>query len=449
MSSTPAQQWLAQHPATRYLQAAVVDQNGNWRGKRVPVEQLDKVLGGQMRLPVSICNLDIWGSDIAGSPLVFASGDGDGQCRWTGRGPLPMNWLQEPTALVPLTLTSESGTPFLGDPRQMLNGVVERYRQQQLTPVVAFELEFYLTRLTNNQLEVPRFSTTNLAFAGESIYSLSELEEFDGFLNAVYETCALQDIPLDTALGESGAGQFEINLKHSADPLKAADDAVLLKRVIKGIARQHGYVATFMAKPYADFAGSGMHTHFSLQDADGSNVFDNGTTEGSPTMLHAVAGLLEGLIPCAALFAPHLNSYRRLQPETHAPTQVAWGYENRTTAIRIPGGPNAGRRIEHRVAGADANPYVVLAAILAAALRGMDSQATPPAALQGNAYTAKTAKLPTLWQTTLLELEHNALVKELLPDEFLTLFLATKSQELARLNQHMSAFELATYLEAT
>ncbi|MBX2824584.1 MAG: glutamine synthetase family protein [Gammaproteobacteria bacterium] len=429
------------------MKAAVVDQNGNWRGKRVPVEQLEKVLDGQMRLPVSICNLDIWGADIAGSPLVFASGDGDGQCRWTGRGPLPMPWTKHPSALIPLTLHTDSGTPFPGDPRQVLANVLSRYRKSGLTPVVAFELEFYLTRMIDGQLSAPRFASTNTVFADESIYSLQELDEIDDLLQAVNHACAEQDIPLDTALGESGAGQFELNLKHGSDPMKAADDAILLKRVIQGVARQFGSIATFMAKPYADCAGSGMHVHFSLLDAAGRNIFNNDSDEGSPELQHAVAGLLDSLIPCAAIFAPNLNSYRRLQPETHAPTQVTWGYENRTTALRIPGGQPASRRIEHRVAGADANPYLVLAAILGAALLGMEKKSTPQAAQTGNGYEATTASLPTDWQSALDLLEQSQVVETIFPPEFLPLFLATKRQELKRLSQHMSAFELATYLE--
>ena len=180
------------------------------------------------------------------------------------------------------------------------------------------------------------------------------------------------DIPADTAISETGLGQFEINLMHSDDALRAADDTWLFKMMVKGLARRHGFAASFMAKPYPEYSGNGLHTHFSLLDRDGNNVFDNGGPEGT-TMLHnAVAGCLAAMHDCTLIFAPHANSYDRLVPGMHAPTGIAWAYENRTAAVRIPSGSSAARRIEHRVAGGDVNPYLMLAAILGAALIGIE-----------------------------------------------------------------------------
>src|SRR5262249_30020903 len=156
--------------------------------------------------------------------------------------------------------------------------------------------------------------------------------------------------------------------------------------VVRGLARKHGFAATFMAKPYGDRSGSGFHVHFSLIDENGVNVFDNGTDEGAPILRNAVAGMLETMAQLALTFAPHENSFRRLVPGAHAPSSIAWGYENRTVAIRIPGGSPKARRIEHRVAGADANPYLVLASILGGALLGIERQLQPAGPITGDAY---------------------------------------------------------------
>ncbi len=425
----------------------MVDQNGVLRGKRYPLRALDKLLSGGARLPLSLCNLDVWGRDIESSPLVFASGDRDGCCAWTGRGPVPVTWLEHTSALVPLTLSHDDGRPFLGDPRRVLESVNARFAAAGLTPVVAVELEFYLTVVADGIPLPPHSPVTGRPLPPDSALPLSELEHFDAFLSDVYRACELQGIALDTALAETGAGQFELNLLHVADPLRAADDAILFKHLVRGVARRHGLVASFMAKPYADKPGSGMHVHLSMLDGAGRNVFDNGTDTGSAALLGAVAGVLDGLEPCAALFAPHLNSYRRLCAGSHAPTRVAWGYENRTAALRIPGGPAEAKRIEHRVAGADANPYLVLAAVLGACLHGLQRGLRPPAPVSGNAYDAGSALLPRRWQQALDLFDGAPLVREILPADFVAMYRACKQQEIDTFAEHVSAFELSSYLE--
>ena len=197
------------------------------------------------------------------------------------------------------------------------------------------------------------------------------MDDFDVFLEDVYQSCEKQNIKITCTSSEDGIAQFEINFAHGKDCLKIADDTLLFKRLVRGIAQKHSLAATFMAKPHGQWSGSGCHVHFSLLDEKGQNLFDNtsgvGNNISSPTLQNAVAGLLEAMPESTLLFAPHLNSYRRLATEQDSPSVVAWGHDNRTTAIRI---PTSGNRIEHRVAGADSNPYLVLAAILGAALGG-------------------------------------------------------------------------------
>ncbi len=425
----------------------VCDLNGVLRGKRMPADQLEKVLSGSVRMPLSICGLDIWGEDIEGGAMVFETGDADGICMPTGRGAMPMSWTRKPTALIPLWMNEEGGAPFLGDPRRALANVVDRYTAHGLTPVVATELEFYLFDPSGDIPAPPCSPITGKRLTSDGALCLDELEHFDEFLNDVYAACHSQGIPADSAISENGAGQFEVNMRHLADPLRAADDALLFKRLVRGIARQHGFAATFMAKPYGDRAGSGFHVHFSLIDENGVNLFDDGGEAGTPMMLNAVAGLLETIQQNALTFAPHENSFRRLLPGAHAPSNVAWGYENRTAAIRIPGGDHRARRIEHRVAGADANPYLVLASVLGGALLGIERELQPPPAITGDAYSLDLPHLPLDWATAIRTFESGKLVPEIYSRRLQRMFVECKKQEQARFNRHVTELEFHSYLE--
>lgn len=447
MPANSISKWLDERPETGSVYACVCDLNGTLRGKRVPVSQAAKVERGELRMPLSVVNVDIWGEDIAGSELVFESGDADGLCEYTGRELLPVTWTSEPTALAMLWMRREDGTPFEGDPRRALATVVERYAALGLVPVVATEMEFYLCDLGEARPQAPQSPVTGKRLDSDGVLSIDELQHFDAFLNDVYEACAAQDIPVDGAISENGAGQFEINMMHIADPLRAADDAILFKRLVRGIARKHGFVGTFMAKPYGERSGSGLHVHFSLVNEEGVNVFDDGGEQGSPLMLNAVAGLLATMHENTLTFAPHENSYRRLQPGAHAPTSIGWGYENRTAAIRIPGGNNKARRIEHRVAGADANPYLVLASILGGALLGIEQKMTPADAIAGDAYSQDLAQLPVNWVSAIEAFGNGAHVQQIFSKQLQTLLVDCKTQELKRFAREVSDFEYHSYLE--
>ncbi|MEX2615929.1 MAG: glutamine synthetase family protein [Alphaproteobacteria bacterium] len=439
--------WLAEHAEIASLQVAICDLNGILRGKRIPVPEVQKVLDGSIRMPLSIVGVDIWGEDIVGNRQVFASGDSDGYCIPTGRGVVPVNWTSRPSALIPLWMFEEGAKPFLADPRQSLARILERYRELGLRPVVATELEFYLVDPEADSAVPPISPYTGKRLDSDAILSIDELDDFGEFFWDVYAECAKQNIPADAAVAENGVGQFEINMRHSDDPLKAADDAVLFKRLIKGVARKHQFAATFMAKPYGTRSGNGFHVHFSLLDESDKNVFDNGTAEGSPVFACAVAGMLAGMAESTLAFAPHFNSYRRLRPDTHAPTSVSWGYENRTTAIRIPGGGNASRRIEHRVAGADANPYLVIAAILGAALYGIENKLVPPVPFQGRAYSERFPKLPADWASAVNAFEDGEIIPAFFDESLRSMFVACKRQEIAGFASNVTDLEFGAYLE--
>jgi|TARA_R110001599_G_scaffold269511_12_gene470380 glutamine synthetase len=438
---------LLENPEIEAVFACVCDLNGTMRGKRLPIEQAVKILGGGLRMPLSTLSVDVWGEDIEGSELVFETGDSDGICDFTGRPIVLINWTNRPSALAMLWMREEDGKPFSGDPRRALAEVVERYRERGLTPVVATEMEFYLYDPSGTQPEPPRSPITDKRLDSDGALSLDELEHFDEFLDDVYDACAEQGIPADAAISENGAGQFEINMVHVADALKAADDAVLFKRLVRGIARKHGLAATFMAKPYGERAGSGLHVHFSLENEAGENLFDDGTDEGAPLMRNAVAGLLATMQENTLVFAPHENSYRRLLPGAHAPTSVAWGYENRTAAIRIPGGSPKARRIEHRVAGADTNPYLVLASILGGAFIGIEGEMEPEEPISGDAYSMKLDHLPLDWATAIEAFRRGRNVRKVYSKRLQTMLVESKMQELKRFARQVTDFEYDTYLE--
>jgi len=431
---------------TETIRVAAADLNGVMRGKRLPENYAKKLDQGGVRLPFSALNLDIYGEDITDSPLVFETGDADGILLPTGRGPLPMPWLNCPSQLYPMALHHDDASPYCGDPRHALAHVLKGYEARGWQVIAATELEFYLLDDSGKTLAPAISPLTGKRMHKADILSLDGLDAFEEFFTDLYQASAAMDIDAQAAISESGAGQFEINLNHGP-AMKAADDAWLFKTLVRGLARKHGIAASFMAKPFANDAGSGMHLHFSVLDAQGTNIFNNGGPNGTPVLHHAIAGCLETMAASSLIFAPHANSYRRMVPGAHAPPGICWAHENRTAAIRIPGGPHAARRIEHRVAGGDTNPYLMLAAVLGGALVGIEDGHMPPPAISGNAYDQKLAQLPTDWATAINLFGTSDLVRRIFPDTLIRNLVLTKQQELARILKLSHSAQTAIYLE--
>ncbi|MBI1218875.1 MAG: glutamine synthetase [Rhodobacteraceae bacterium] len=439
--------WLRKHPEVRTIRVAAADLNGQARGKRIPARFAEKVVTDGTRFPMSVLNLDIWGEDIEDSPLIFDSGDADGVLRPTERGFIPMPWLEAPTALLPIWMFRENGTPYEGDPRHALAAVLNRYTARGLTPVVAMELEFFLIDDSGKTLQVPTSPRSGRRRKAAETLALRALDAFDTFFTDLYDMCEAMDIPADTAISEAGLGQFEINLMHGDDALKAADDAWLFKMLVKGLARRHGFAASFMAKPYPDYSGNGLHTHFSVLDANGANIFSNGGPEGSAALHQAIAGCLAAMHDSTLLFAPHANSYDRLVPEAHAPNNVCWAYENRTSAIRVPSGSVSARRVEHRVSGGDVNPYLMLAAILGAALMGMEDGLTPPPPITGSAYALDLPQLPTTWDDAIDAFDTSTVMPRIFPAELIRNYVLTKRQEQRYMAELSAEEQVEVYLD--
>ncbi len=427
--STSTLNWLRKNTQVRTIRVAAADLNGQPRGKRVPSRFADAVVENGTRFPLSSLNLDIWGEDIDDSPLVYDGGDADGVLKPTERGFMPMPWLEAPTALLPIWMFREDGRPYDGDPRHALRAVVERYKARGLTPVVAMELEFYLIDDSGKTLQVPPSPRSGKRRKAAEILSIRALDAFDTFFTDLYDACEEMDIPADTAISEAGLGQFELNLVHQSDAMRAADDAWLFKMLVKGLARRHGFAASFMAKPYVDYAGSGLHTHFSINNSDGRNIFDDGGPLGTETLRHAVGGCMAAMHDSTLIFAPHGNSYERLAGGSHAPSGISWAYENRTSAIRIPSGSNRARRLEHRVAGGDVNPYLLSAAILGAALWGIENRMEPPAPITGNAYKLDLPRMAEDWGTAIDAFEASPIVPHFFAPDLIRNLVLTKRQE--------------------
>jgi glutamine synthetase len=277
---------------------------------------------------------------------------------------------------------------------------------------------------------------------------MAELDDYAAFLAEVDRLATVQGVPADTAVAEYAPGQYEVNLKHVADALIAADHAVLLKRIIRRAAEACGMDATFMAKPYADQAGSGTHVHVSLLDAAGRNVFAAEDPIGSPRLAQAAAGLLETMPEALALLAPNVNSMRRFQPDAFVPITPSWGANNRTVAVRVPtGGPDT-RRIEHRVAGADANPYLVAAAVLAGMHHGLVNELMPPAPVIGNATVEGGTRLPGSWLHAIERLACGAVLPDYLDSEFVRVYLACREHERRRFHETITPLEHDWYLRS-
>ncbi|WP_303855270.1 glutamine synthetase family protein [Salinicola salarius] len=455
MSSLPvdeARDFLARHPAIDSIDLLLSDLNGVLRGKRIPRENLEKAYVNGINLPGSVFALDITGNTIEETGLGLDIGDCDQVCRPIPGTLMPTPWLRDGhQGQLLMAMRNEHDGPFFADPRNVLAQQVQRLEAMGFTAVVALELEFYIVDRTRDDLgrvQPPRSPETGERATTSQVYSISELDEYAGFLGDIQAAAAIQNLPLDTALKECAPGQFEINLVHGSDVLKACDSAVLLKRLIKGIAVNHGFEATFMAKPYDAEAGNGMHVHMSLLDAHGRNVFAAADENplGTEMLRHAIGGLLRLMPESVALMAPNLNSFRRFQPGLYVPMAPTWGFDNRSVALRIPSGPNAARRIEHRVGGADANPYLLLATLLASVIHGIANRISPEEIVTGNAYEQFDPALTNSWSRALELLERSEVLNEALGQDFLKVFLANRRAERASAMQVVSRLEYDWYL---
>ena len=305
--------------------------------------------------------------------------------------------------------------------------MLQRFDELDLIPVAAHELEFYLVDERRDEKGRPRppLSRDGTRENRPSVYGLDDLDRYQGFLSALSEAAALQRVPVSAVSKEYAPGQFEVNLRHQASALTASDHAVFLRQIVKAAAANQNARASFMAKPYPDRSGSGQHVHVSLIDRAGRNVLDNGTPEGSEMLRFAAGGLATLMPESMAFFAPNLNAYRRFQPDMFAPVNRRWGFNNRSAGLRVPVGPDEARRIEHRCAGADANPYLVMAAMLAGLHYGIVNRIDPGPPAVGNVSREPDPALPFSLEDALKLLEKASVLPSYFGAETIQLYRET------------------------
>ena len=398
--TSPLKKFLRARPDTQYLDAIVCDLSCVMRGKRYPIALADKIFSGGMMLPGSSFLLAVSGESLDPEGMGFSDGDPDEVAVPIDNTLVPSPWAKHPTAQVMLTMQSLAGEAYYFEPRNVLARVLEKFAKLKLKPIIAFELEFYLLdrqRDLHGNPQPPRDSGGQRSNATQ-VYSIDSVEDFSPYLHEVAQACETQGIACGAVSAEYAPGQFEINLPHGDDPLGLADQCVMFRRAVRCVAHKHNLQGTFMAKPQPQDAGSGLHLHISMLDENGHNIFDGGDDRNaqcaSPQLLNAIGGLVETMPEAMAILAPNVNSYKRFMPNNYVPVRANWGYENRSVAIRIPKSAGAARRIEHRVAGADANPYLTLAALLAGIHHGIANQITAPKPACGNAGKTRDRNLP-------------------------------------------------------
>ena len=448
-----ARRFLDAHPEVQFFEILFTALSGVPRGKRLRRHELMAIYEYGRFLPGSVLVCDITGRDCEETGLVWEDGDADRLAKPAPGTLVKAPWLGDDMAQVVTSMYELDGTPNDIDPRQVLRRVLERFAADGLTPVVACELEYYLVdpkRTAAGGVELAGAQGTGERPTLHGVYGLREIEDFGPFLRDLWAAADVQGVPLEGAIAEYAAGQVELTLRHGPDALRAGDEAVMYKHIAKGVAVRHGMEATFMAKPFSERAGSGLHLHVSVNDASGDNIFASEDPAGTPALRHAVGGMKATLADGMAIFAPNANSYRRFRANSYAPVAPTWGVNNRTVSLRIPAGPAKGRHIEHRVAGADANPYLALAAMLAGVHHGLSKAVDPGPPVVGDGYAAAAAsdlRLPTTWFAAVDHFERSAVMRDYLGDRFVTMFGKVKRTEQDRFFEVVSALDYDWYLK--
>lgn len=418
------------------------------RGKRLRRHETLAVYESGRFLPGSVLVVDITGRDTEETGLVWEDGDADRHVFPVPGTLVRAPWLGENHAQFLTSFYELDGTPNDLDPRHVLGRVIDGLADEGLTPVVAVELEFYLCDIEDGKPVPARGMITGHRSSDIQVYGLREMEDLQPFFDDLYLACDEQGLPLESGISEYAPGQFEFTLRHKADALRATDDAIMYKRLVKGVAVAHGLEATFMAKPFAASAGSGMHLHISMNDRQGGNAFASEDPEGTDLLRHAIGGMKAMLAESMAIFAPNANSFRRFKANSYAPVAATWGVNNRTVSLRIPAGSPASRHVEHRICGADANPYLAVAAVLAAQLHGIRGKIDPGPPVVGNGYEAEGAdiRLPNHWAAAIEAFENSDLLKHYLGERFVKNYAIVKGVEMARFMAEVTELDYTWYL---
>lgn len=445
-------EYLAARPETRFMEPLIADMNGILRGKRVGVDDLGKAFKNGVNMCAATTLLDTLGNTFEGITQGLRDGDPDARAIAVPGSLAPVPWATLPTAQVLLEMMNLDGSPYENDPRNVLRRAMQPLSELGLKPVLALELEFYLVEHDGDHFQprMPRIPGSSLPQPGMQYSIMEDLYEVDDFLTDLDTFCSAQNIPAGAALSEFAPGQFEVNLHHVPDPVLACDHAVLLKRAVRAAAAKNGLAATFMAKPFAESAGSGLHVHISLLDRDDNNVFAGESSDGdfSNQLRHAIGGLGELMPESMAIFAPNANSYRRHSPGNFVPASPNWGPNHRGVALRIPLSGPANKRFEHRVAGADANPYFVVAALMAGIHHGITNRCEPRPMTEERAELQYQVEIPVRWPQALDAFDNGKVLRRYIGESYHRIYSICRREEEANFNAEIPTKDFEWYLRA-
>ncbi|MEJ2059988.1 MAG: glutamine synthetase family protein [Gammaproteobacteria bacterium] len=431
-------QWLQEHKITE-VECLIPDMTGNARGKIIPAAKFCKEQG--MRLPEQLFIQTVTG-DWPDDESMIDPREVDMVLHPDANSLRLVPWAADATAQVIHDCYLRDGAPVDIAPRQVLKRVLARYEERGMQPIVAPELEFFLVKRNidpDYPLEPPIGRSGRPERARQS-YGIDAVNEFDPLFEDIYDYCEAQNLDIDTLIHESGAAQMEINFLHG-DALELADQVFLFKRTVREAALRHDMYATFMAKPLEDEAGSAMHIHQSVTDTTtGRNLFSNEDGSMSKTFCQYIGGLQRHMPAAMSFFAPNVNSYRRIARHESAPINADWGMDNRTVGLRVPFASAQNMRVENRVAGADANPYLALAGTLACGLLGILEDAHPRDEQKGSAYDLPFG-LPRSLEDSLINLEASAPLQDLLGERFVRAYTAVKRKEYETFFRVISSWE--------
>lgn len=432
--------YAKKHGQPDRIELLLPDINAILRGKWLPGTDAEKLTNGQVRLPISTYAPNILGEELPETGLGIVAGDPDGVIYPVPGTLKPVPWMPGDVAQVQVEMRAQDER-FEGlSTRGHLGAMLDRYTARGLKPVLATELEFYIVQQRTDPSEAPR--PPDFAPMAQN-YELNVLDRTEAILTDLRDACDIQELPTDSLIAEYGPGQYEINFHHTDDVLAAADTALIFRRLVRGVTRKHGMSATFMAKPYAEHPGNGMHVHVSVDGPDG-NIFsaDSGVAE---PLHQAVAGLLDTMGEAHGIFAPHLNSFRRFGPGAFSPNRPDWGFDNRNASIRLPETSGPAARLEHRISGADVNPYLALTAILGGVLHGFDRKPPLPLPIDD----PKAAPAPTLasdWRAAMDLFAASDFTSDILGERFRDIYATLKYDEIAKMTAEITPIEYRMYL---
>ena len=448
--------FLKKHPEIKSFDIVMHDCNAIGRGKIIRRNELLKLYESGRQFPLSLLGMDITGEDVPDTGLILEQGDGDIKAWPIAKSLNVIHKSNPPRGELFMTMSDIDGNKLNIDPRNVLETKINSFKKNGIKLCGAFELEFFLVA---NELDQYGKLQPAKSIIGKKrshrktdVYSVDNLHGMLPLINDIYDATNAAGIEAETIISEYAPGQYELTLKHQNDLLKAADDIIRLKRIIRSQSRAHGVTACFMAKPMEGASGSGMHFHVSMYDKKDKNIFSEKSKNNlNPNLLNALGGLTKTMGESMLVFAPNANSWRRLVLGSYAPVTPNWGLDNRSVAFRIPSSSSMNRRIEHRVSGVDANPYLVALTVISAIDYGIKNKLKAPNQTKGNAYEQKSKSInnmPHDWSSSILAAKKSKFLIDTLGPDLHRAFIAIKEMEYQKVASTVSELDIDLYLNA-